>query len=149
MAAVYKALHVRFKEPRALKVVNPELANDANSVRRFEQEAIITRKLQHPNAVRVDDIDEAEDGRPFIVMEYVEGGSLKDVIEQEAPMPVARVCSIVRQVAAALDAAHRLGLVHRDIKPANIALVRLGEGSDNSRDKGEELITHLGLEYYD
>jgi len=135
MAAVYKAMHVRFKEPRALKVINPELANDANFVRRFEQEAIITRKLQHPNAVRVDDIDEAEDGRPFIVMEYIEGRNLKDVIEQEAPMPVARVCSIVKQVAAALDAAHRLGLVHRDIKPANIALVRHGEGSDDPSER--------------
>ncbi len=128
MAAVYKALHVRFKEPRALKVMNPELASDASFVRRFEQEAIVTRKLQHPNAVRVDDIDEAEDGRPFIVMEFVEGGNLKDVIEQESPLPVARVCSIVKQVAAALDAAHSLGLVHRDIKPANISLVRSGDG---------------------
>lgn len=128
MAAVYKALHVRFKEPRALKVINIELANDANFVRRFEQEAVVTRKLQHPNAVRVDDIDEAEDGRPFIVMEFVEGESLKDVIEREAPMPAARVCSIIKQVAAALDAAHRLGLVHRDIKPANIALLDQATG---------------------
>ena len=132
MAAVYKALHVRFKEPRALKVINIELANDANFVRRFEQEAVVTRKLQHPNAVRVDDIDEAEDGRPFIVMEFVEGESLKDVIEREAPMPAARVCSIIKQVAAALDAAHRLGLVHRDIKPANIALLGSGDRSDPS-----------------
>ena len=132
MAAVYKALHVRFKEPRALKVINPELANDANFVRRFEQEAVVTRKLQHPNAVRVDDIDEAEDGRPFIVMEFVEGDSLKNVIEREAPMPAARVCSIIKQVAAALDAAHRLGLVHRDIKPANIALLGSGDRSDPS-----------------
>jgi serine/threonine protein kinase len=134
MASVYKALHVRFKELRALKVMSPELTGDPTFVKRFEQEAIVTRSLQHPNAVRVEDIDEAEDGRPFIVMEYVEGGNLKDVIEQEAPMPVARVCSIVKQVAAALDAAHGLGLVHRDIKPANIALIasrdRAGRLSD-------------------
>ena len=135
MAAVYKAVHVRFKELRALKVINPELADDASFVRRFEQEAIITRKLQHPNAVRVDDIDEAEDGRPFIVMEYVDGRSLKDVIEQQAPLSVERVCSIVKQVAAALDSAHRLGLVHRDIKPANIALVASGDRSDPSSDR--------------
>jgi serine/threonine protein kinase len=134
MASVYKAMHARFKEIRALKVISPELASDANFVRRFEQEAIITRRLQHPNAVRVDDIDEAEDGRPFIVMEYVEGRSLRDVIEQGAPLSVARVCSIVAQVAAALDAAHRLGLVHRDIKPANIALVGPGSMPDPSSD---------------
>jgi serine/threonine protein kinase len=139
MAAVYKALHMRFNEPRAIKVINPELASDASFVRRFEQEAIITRKLQHPNAVRVDDIDEAEDGRPFIVMEYVEGRNLKEVIEQEAPMPVARVCSIVTQAAAALDAAHHLGLVHRDIKPANIALV----GSADSREPASDRVKVL------
>jgi serine/threonine protein kinase/Flp pilus assembly protein TadD len=135
MAAVYKALHVRFNEPRALKVINPELANDATFVKRFEQEAIITRRLQHPNAVRVEDIDEAEDGRPFIVMEYVEGGNLKAVIERESPMSVARVCEIVKQIAAALDAAHALGLVHRDIKPANIALLASSDMGERSSDR--------------
>jgi formylglycine-generating enzyme required for sulfatase activity len=122
MASVYKALHVRFEELRALKVMAPHLAADPAFFRRFMQEAVITRRLQHPNAVRVDDIDEAEDGRPFIVMEYIEGHSLKEVIQQEAPIPVERVCTIAKQVAAALDAAHRLGMVHRDIKPANIVL---------------------------
>jgi serine/threonine protein kinase/formylglycine-generating enzyme required for sulfatase activity len=126
MASVYKALHVRFDELRALKVMAPHLAADPTFVRRFMQEAVITRRLQHPNAVRVDDIDEAEDSRPFIVMEYIEGRSLKEVIQQEAPIPVKRVCTIAKQVAAALDAAHRLGMVHRDIKPANIVLVAPG-----------------------
>jgi serine/threonine protein kinase len=123
MATVYKAEHTRFKELRALKIMNAELAHDANFAKRFTREAILTRKLQHPNAVRVDDIDEAEDGRPFMVMEYIEGQSLKEVIQREAPMPVGRVCSIVIQVAAALEAAHQLGIVHRDIKPANIVLL--------------------------
>jgi len=134
MATVYKAVHIHFKELRALKVISPSLASDASFIRRFEQEAIITRKLQHPNAVRVEDIDEAEDGRPFIVMEYIEGRSLKDVIEREAPMELARVCSIIKQAAAALDAAHALGLVHRDIKPANVALVTSGGEFEPSRD---------------
>ena len=129
MGTVYKAMHVHFNELRALKVISTELASDAAFVRRFEHEAVITRKLQHPNAVRVEDIDEAESGRPFIVMEYIEGRNLKDVIEQEAPLAVRRVCSIVKQIAAALDAAHALGIVHRDIKPANLALVRSDKGS--------------------
>jgi serine/threonine-protein kinase len=123
MGSVYKAVHTRFKEVRALKVISPELANNADFVQRFEQEAVVARRLQHPNAVRVEDFDEAEDGRPFIVMEYIEGRNLADVIEQESPMAVPRVCAIVKQAAAALDAAHQLGLVHRDIKPGNIALV--------------------------
>ena len=123
MAVVYKAVHTRFDELRALKVMTPELAGDQGFVKRFMHEAVLTRKLQHPNAVRVEDIDEAEDGRPFIVMEYIEGRSLKEVIQAEAPMAAERVCSIIAQVAKALDAAHRLGIVHRDIKPANIFLV--------------------------
>lgn len=128
MGSVYKALHLRFGEIRALKVIGQELANDATFVKRFEHEAVITRKLQHPNAVRVDDIDEAEDGRPFIVMEFIDGASLKKLIQSQSPLPAARVCSIVKQAASALDAAHRLGMVHRDIKPDNIVLVVTPEG---------------------
>lgn len=128
MGAVYKALHVAFDELRALKVISRELISDQLFVKRFKHEAVITRRLQHPNAVRVDDIDEAEDGRPFIVMEYIEGQSLKKLIQEEGAIPVPRVCSIVKQVAAALEAAHRLGMVHRDIKPDNIVLVQTPQG---------------------
>jgi len=124
MGAVYKALHMHFQELRALKVIAAALASDKKFVKRFEQEAILARKLQHPNAVRVDDIDETEDGQPFIVMEYIEGKNLRDVISTEGPMTPARVASITRQVASALDAAHRLGIVHRDIKPENIVLIQ-------------------------
>ncbi len=128
MGAVYKALHVAFDELRALKVISPELMRDELFVKRFKHEAVITRRLQHPNAVRVDDIDEAEDGRPFIVMEFIEGQSLRKLIEAQGGLPVSRVCTIVKQVAAALDAAHRLGMIHRDIKPDNVVLVRTPEG---------------------
>lgn len=109
-------------------MIGQELASDPTFVKRFEHEAVITRKLQHPNAVRVDDIDEAEDGRPFIVMEFIDGASLKKLIQSQSPLPVARVCSIIKQAASALDAAHRLGMVHRDIKPDNIVLVETAEG---------------------
>jgi eukaryotic-like serine/threonine-protein kinase len=123
MGAVYKALHMHFQEMRALKVISTKLASDKTFVKRFEQEAILARRLQHPNAVRVDDIDETEDGQPFIVMEYIEGRSLRKAIAAEGPMPPRRVSSIIRQVASALDAAHRLRIVHRDIKPENIVLI--------------------------
>jgi len=124
MGAVYKALHLHFQELRALKVIAAALASDKKFVKRFEQEAILARKLQHPNAVRVDDIDETEDGQPFIVMEYIEGKNLRDVIAEEGPMKPTQVASITRQVASALDAAHHLGIVHRDIKPENIVLIQ-------------------------
>ncbi len=128
MGAVYEALHLRFNERRALKVMSPDVASDPEFVKRFEREAILTRRLQHPNAVRVDDIEEAEDGRPYIVMEFVEGQSLKRLIQEEGPLPVPRVCSIIKQVAAALEAAHQLGMVHRDIKPDNIVLLSTTAG---------------------
>jgi len=128
MGTVYKVVHTGFDELRALKVINPELMTDAMFLKRFKQEAFITRKLQHPNAVRVDDIDEAEDGRPFMVMEYIEGQSLKNLMKDQGQLPAPRVCSIAKQVAAALDAAHRLGMVHRDIKPENIVLIQTPEG---------------------
>jgi eukaryotic-like serine/threonine-protein kinase len=138
MGAVYKAEHLRFKELCALKVMAPELAKDPIFLKRFEHEAVLTRKLQHPNAVRVEDLDEAEDGRPFIVMEYIEGRSLKEVIASEAPLPVLLACSIAKQVASALDAAHRLGMVHRDIKPDNIVLLNPGLSLDHSPLPGGE-----------
>ena len=130
MATVYKALHMGFDEVCALKVIHPELAGDPSFVKRFGQEAAITRKLQHPNAVRVEDIDQADDGRPFMVMEFIAGESLKDVIARQAPLPVPRVCRIAKQVAGALEAAHQLGMIHRDIKPANILLTRPADGGE-------------------
>jgi serine/threonine protein kinase len=128
MGAVYKGLHLRFQELRALKVMSPELMSDQAFVKRFEHEAVFARKLQHPNAVRVEDIDETEDGQPFIVMEYIEGRSLKSCIEKESPFSISRVCAIIKQVASALDAAHGLGIIHRDVKPENIILVAEPDG---------------------
>jgi len=128
MATVYKAEHLHFHELRALKVINPEMSGDQKFITRFKQEALIMRRLQHPNAVHIDDIDTGEDGRPFIVMEYIEGRSLSEIIQEQGAMPAARVCAVIKQVAAALDAAHRLGIVHRDIKPANIVLLQTPEG---------------------
>lgn len=128
MGLVYRAHHVLFDEVCAIKVMNRQFLVDSHFVKRFKQEAIVARKLNHPNAVRVTDIDESEDGRPFIVMEYVEGKSLKQVIQSTGPMPAGRVAEIVKQVAAALGEAHRIGLVHRDIKPSNILLVDSAKG---------------------
>jgi len=96
MGAVYKAVHLVFDETRGLKVMSPQVAGNPLFVKRFKQEAVITRKLQHPNAVRVDDIDESDDGRPFILMEFIEGKSLKHVIESDGPLPVPRICAIIR-----------------------------------------------------
>lgn len=130
MASVYLARHLAFDEIRAIKVVRSWMAEDEGFLRRLRSEAVMLRKLQHPNAVRVDDIDNSEDGRPFIVMEYVQGTDLHAIIRDQGPLSVARVLGIARQVASALAAAHKLGIVHRDVKPDNILLVRLEDGSE-------------------
>jgi serine/threonine protein kinase len=123
MATVYRARHLAFNEQRALKVVKAHLAEDEDFLKRFRTEAIVTRKLQHPNAVRMDDLDTAEDGRPFMVMEFVQGRNLRQVISQEGHLGAERAVGIAHQVALALDAAHGLGITHRDIKPDNILLI--------------------------
>src|SRR3954468_7483714 len=130
MAVVYLAKHLAFNELRAIKVVNSRLLDDENFLRRFRSEAIITRKLTHPNAVRVDDLDSTEDGRPFMVMEYVHGKDLRHVIQASGPLPVRRSLGIARQAASALAAAHALGITHRDIKPDNILMTDTGDGTD-------------------
>jgi len=130
MAVVYKAQHMAFDEVRAIKVVNAHLLEDPEFVRRFRTEAIITRKLHHPNAVRVDDLESTEDGRPFIVMEYVDGQNLRDLVHGLKVLPLGRAVGIARQVAAALGAAHKLGIVHRDIKPDNILLLAQPDGGE-------------------
>jgi len=122
MAAVYKVRHLAFGEIRALKVVAAKLCDDEGFLKRFRTEAVVTRRLQHPNAVRVDDLDVTEDGRPFIVMEHVQGKNLREVIRAEGAFEVARAAAIGKQVASALGAAHALGITHRDIKPDNILL---------------------------
>jgi len=123
MATVYRALHMAFSEQRALKVVKAELAGDEGFLKRFRTEAIVTRRLQHPNAVRVDDLDTTEDGRPFMVMEFVQGRNLRQVISHEGHLGAERAVDIAHQVALALEAAHGLGITHRDIKPDNILLI--------------------------
>jgi serine/threonine protein kinase len=130
MATVYQVRHLAFNEILAIKLINSQLADGDQFNKRLRAEAVIARKLQHPNAVHVEDLDRTEDGRPFIVMEYVEGQNLRTVIRREGPLPTLRALRIAAQVVSALAAAHKLGIIHRDIKPDNIHLIRLSDGSD-------------------
>src|ERR1700674_3575166 len=124
MGSVYRARHLAFNEICAIKTMNQWTAKDESFVRRFEAEAFVTRKLRHVNAVRVEDFDRTEEGCPFLVMELVEGTSLRYVIQKEAPLAYGRAIKIARQLCGALAMAHKLNIVHRDIKPENVILTR-------------------------
>jgi serine/threonine protein kinase len=130
MGMVYRSRHLTFNELCAIKIVNDVIAGDNNFLQRFQTEAVVTRKLRHPNAVRVDDFDYTEDGRPFIVMELVEGKNIGEVLLAEGAFRVPRAVSIASQAARALGMAHKLGIVHRDIKPANILLTTDEQGQE-------------------
>jgi serine/threonine protein kinase len=133
MGVVYKARHLTFSEMCAIKIVNDVIAGDANFLQRFQNEAVVTRKLRHPNAVRVDDFDYTDDGRPFIVMELVEGKNIGEILTEEGPFRVPRAVRIATQVARALGVAHKLGIVHRDIKPGNILLTIDEQGQESAK----------------
>lgn len=123
MAVVWKAQDTALGRLVALKVLRPQYASDPEFVARFRREAQAAANLAHPNIVNVYDIGEA-DGQPFIVMEYVDGRSLKEIIREEGPLPVTRALDLVLQTAVAVAHAHRAGIVHRDLKPQNILVTR-------------------------
>jgi non-specific serine/threonine protein kinase len=125
MGVVYLAHDVSLDRPVALKVIAPELAGVASFRERFLREARLAARLDHPNAVPVFEAGE-EHGRLFLAMRYVEGSDLRCVLLEEGMLEPGRVAALIRQVAAALDAAHARGIVHRDIKPANILVARSG-----------------------
>src|SRR2546428_10841223 len=122
MGAVYRGKHVLMDKTVAIKVLRPSLAADHEVVTRFSREAKAASRISHPHAVSVTDFGEAENGVVFLVMEYLDGRSLKEIIKSEGPMSLARAREIVRQVSGALDAAHGQGVVHRDLKSDNIML---------------------------
>ena len=128
MGAVYRGKHVMMDKTVAIKVLRPSLAGDDVVVARFSREAKAASRISHPHAVSVTDFGEAENGVVFLVMEYLDGRTLKDIIRSEGPMPLDRAVEIVRQVSGALDAAHQQGVIHRDLKSDNIMLSQTNGG---------------------
>ncbi|AWK70223.1 MULTISPECIES: Stk1 family PASTA domain-containing Ser/Thr kinase [Rhodococcus] len=129
MSEVHLARDVRLSRDVAIKVLRADLARDPTFYLRFRREAQNAAALNHPAIVAVYDTGEAETEAgplPYIVMEYVDGDTLRDIVRSEGPMAPRRAMEIISDVCAALDFSHRNGIVHRDVKPANVMINRAG-----------------------
>jgi serine/threonine-protein kinase len=128
MATIYAALDTRLDRPVAVKIMHPHLANDEAFVGRFIKEAKATAALSHPNIVSIQDQGWNEGGAPavFIVMELVEGSTLRDFLNEQGALSIEQLFQFLNPVVSALSAAHRIGIIHRDIKPENILIAKDG-----------------------
>ncbi len=126
MGVVYKARHVKLNKTVALKMLHPHLAADAVSVKRFGIEARAASMLTHANLIAVYESGVATDGQPYIVMDYIPGKGLDQIIRDEGFMELTRFYHVFRQVCEALEHAHDKGVIHRDIKPSNIMIMQKG-----------------------
>jgi len=126
MSTVYRGLDIRLDRPVALKVMESRYANDGQFLTRFQLEARAVARLKDPGLVAV--YDQGMDAtRPFLVMELIEGGTLRELLRERGPMPPHAVVAVLRPVLGGLAVAHRSGLVHRDVKPENVLISDEGE----------------------
>ncbi len=130
MGRVYRAEQRMLGRTVAIKVIHPHLLSDEQSVARFYTEARAASRLNHPNSVSIIDFGRTDDGILYLVMEYLQGKDLARLIREDGPLPLPRVCEIVRAVLDALGEAHALDVVHRDLKPENVIIERLRAGGD-------------------
>src|SRR6266850_5166639 len=127
MGTVYRARHLLIDRPVAVKVLNPRFVEDEAARARFRREAKACGRLQHVNAVTVTDFGQSQDGYVYLVMELLEGRTLREVLAKEGPLDAARSVALMLQISAAVAAAHEAGIIHRDLKPANIFIVQRAE----------------------
>jgi eukaryotic-like serine/threonine-protein kinase len=125
MGRVFKAEHVAMGRTVALKVLAPRHTKTVKARELFKREVRAAGKLMHPNIVTAHDASEV-DGRHYLVMEYIDGPNLDQLVRERGPLPVGLACDIIRQVASGLQYAYEQGMVHRDIKPSNVLLQRTG-----------------------
>jgi serine/threonine-protein kinase len=127
MGAVYEARHVKIGKRVAIKVLLPKYQEKADVVARLLQEARLASSIGHEHIIDITDFGETDDARTFVVMEFLDGESLAQLLTRDGPLPPQRAVAIVKQVAGALGAAHGKGIVHRDVKPENIFITRRGD----------------------
>ncbi|MBA3396381.1 MAG: protein kinase, partial [Deltaproteobacteria bacterium] len=130
MGTVYRAEQISLKRTVALKLLRPDVGNNAILLRRFNAEAEAVAKLGHPNTVNIFDFGQDTDGSLFIAMEYIEGRSLRVAIHADAPLPIRRALAIALQVCSSIADAHMHSIIHRDLKPDNVMLQDRGRTRD-------------------
>jgi GAF domain-containing protein len=128
MGAVFKAWDVRLERPVAIKVVRADLISDPDSRLRFRRESQIVARLQHPSIVTVYDYGSLADGAAFLVMEYVPGEDLRQLLRREGRLDTPRMSALMNGIAGGVEVAHKSGIFHRDLKPENILLPEGGTG---------------------
>ncbi len=133
MGRVFEAEHVGIKRRVAIKVLHASVASDPEIRERFRREALICGSLGHENIIQVTDTGTTPEDTPFIVMEFLEGRRLEEVLAAEGPLPLARALAIMVPLLNALSAVHKAGVIHRDLKPENVFLMRRS-GSDDPDD---------------
>ena len=132
MGTVFRGQHHKLARSVAIKVLHAHLVDDPTMLARFQREAQIAARLQHPNLISVLDIGETDDGQHVMVLELAKGPSLADVIGTK-PLATERTVKLVRQLLAGLDHAHHAGLIHRDLKPANVMVETSDSGEEIAR----------------
>jgi serine/threonine-protein kinase len=132
MGVVYRVEHLRMGKIAAMKVLHRDLASDPDVITRFEREAAAISKLHHPHTVQVFDFGTAGEAL-YLIMEYVRGIDLAQLIQRDGPMPWSRAALLLAQVCSALQEAHELGIVHRDLKPENVLVTRTAGGRDYAK----------------
>lgn len=151
MATVYRAKQLNADRFVAIKVIHSNIAADKSALERFIREARLVARLEHPYIIPVYDYDGAHNP-PYIVMRFLESGTLKDILDR-GPIPLNEIAHMMRQIASALDYAHRQGVIHRDIKPSNIMIDAEGNayltdfGIARFSESGSDMtgLTHTGL----
>jgi serine/threonine protein kinase len=146
MGVVVAAHHIHLDEKVAIKFLLPDALTNPEAVARFAREARAAVKIKSEHVARVSDVGTLENGAPYMVMEYLEGGDLAARVQQQGPLPVDQAVEFVLQACDAIADAHSLGIVHRDLKPANLFCIRRNDGHFSIKvlDFGISKVTRLG-----
>jgi serine/threonine protein kinase len=124
MGVVFEGVHEEIERRVAIKLLKSEFARDREVARRFFNEARAVNRVGHPGIVQVSEFGHQPDGTAYLVMEYLEGQTLRQLqLDRNGPIPIFETIQLARQIAAALNAAHQKGIIHRDLKPENVMLV--------------------------